>query len=82
LVKSFTIKDDFKPLLNKGKDVVICEEYFYDKYYSKFLGSSISIIIIVVNLILKTAIIRLIQWIGEDTVSQQLASITNGVFYA
>jgi hypothetical protein len=28
------------------------------------------------------SIISLITWIGEDTVSEQLASITNGVFYA
>jgi hypothetical protein len=35
-----------------------------------------------VNAILKLVIIKLIQWIGEDTVSEQLSSITNGVFYA
>ena len=49
---------------------------------SAILGTSISFIIIAVNLILKTVIIKLITWIGEDTVSEQLSSITNGVFYA
>jgi hypothetical protein len=49
---------------------------------SAILGTSISFIIIIVNTILKMVIINLIQWIGEDTVSEQLSSITNGVFYA
>ena len=64
------------------KDVAVCEQYLSDKLTSKVLGTSISFIIIAVNLILKTTIIALITWIGEDTVSEQLASITNGVFYA
>ena len=34
------------------------------------------------NLILKKLIIFLIEWVGEDTFSEQLSSITNGVFYA
>lgn len=38
--------------------------------------------IVVINLILKESIIALITWVGEDTISEQLASITNGVFYA
>jgi hypothetical protein len=35
-----------------------------------------------VNYILKTTIIKLIQWVGEDTWSEQLSSVTRGVFYA
>ena len=53
-----------------------------DQLASKILGSSVSIIIIVVNLILKNVIIRGITWVGEDTNSEQLSSITNGVFIA
>ena len=49
---------------------------------AKILGQSIAFIIIAVNIILKTLIIKLITWVGEDTVSERLASITNGVFYA
>jgi len=60
----------------------MCDQYLSDKLMSKILGTSIGFIIIAVNLILKTCIIKLITWIGEDTVSEQLASITNGVFYA
>jgi|TARA_B110000285_G_scaffold209861_1_gene251219 hypothetical protein len=49
---------------------------------AKVLGTSISFAIVAINTILKEMIIFLITWIGEDTVSAQLASITNGVFYA
>lgn len=56
--------------------------YENDKIISFILGTSISFIIIIVNAILKSVIIKLIEWIGEPTVSQQLASVTNGVFYA
>lgn len=60
----------------------MCKAYYKDVIYSKVLGQSISFIIIAVNLILKNAIIGLITWVGEDTNSEQLGSITNGVFYA
>ena len=50
--------------------------------HGKIYGQAVAFIIIAVNLILKAVIIALIQWIREDTVSQQLASITNGVFIA
>jgi len=59
----------------------MCKQYFSDKLMSKILGTSIGFIIIAVNIVLKTCIIKLITWIGEDTVSEQLASITNGVFF-
>jgi len=38
--------------------------------------------IIAINIVLKTVIIKLVIWIREDTNSSQLASITNGVFIA
>lgn len=38
--------------------------------------------IIAINLILKSVIIKGITWVGEDTNSEQLSSITNGVFFA
>ena len=46
------------------------------------IGYSISFLIIFINLILKKVIIGLITWVGEDTLSEQIASITGGVFYA
>ncbi len=79
-MSSFRVEDDLG--VNGGEDIVICDNYFFDKYYSKALGQSIAFIIIGVNIVLKTVIIKLITWIGEDTISERLASITNGVFYA
>lgn len=77
----FDLRIDIKGL-KSNKDVPICKYYFDDKKKSVIIGGSISLIIIVVNGILKTSIIALIQWVGEDTYSEQLSSITNGVFYA
>lgn len=42
----------------------------------------ITIVIIVFNQILKRSTIGLLTWVGEDTYSARLASITNGVFVA
>jgi hypothetical protein len=39
-------------------------------------------VIVIINLILKTVTIMGIEWVGEDTNSEQLTSITNGVFIA
>jgi hypothetical protein len=46
------------------------------------LGQSVAFFIIGINTILKIVIIKLIQWIGQDTYSKQLTSITNMVFIA
>lgn len=60
----------------------ICPAYFRDVLVSKVFGSSIAFLIIIINTILKTVIIKSITWVGEDTLSEQLSSITNGVFAA
>jgi hypothetical protein len=60
---------DFK-LLEGKEEIAVCKEYFKDKSNSKNLGTAISFIIIIVNTILKMVIIKLITWIGEDTVSE------------
>jgi len=46
------------------------------------IGQSIAFTIIAINLVLKIVIIKSITWVGEDTNSEQLSSITNGVFVA
>ena len=46
------------------------------------MGLAIAIFIVVINLILQMVIIKLVDWIGEDTHSQQLETITNLVFIA
>ena len=67
---------------SKGEQYTFCSNYYRDNMISKILGQSVSIVIILVNLILKTIIIKGITWVGEDTNSVQLSSITNGVFVA
>jgi hypothetical protein len=45
----------------------ICPLYFSDVNVSKAMGISIAIFIVVINLILQMVIIKLVDWIGEDT---------------
>lgn len=65
-----------------GEEYALCSGYFYDYYFALFFGSAMSVAIVVINTILKTVMIKLIKYIGEDTHSAQLKSITNGVFVA
>lgn len=60
----------------------ICENYFQDYVNTRLLGLAITGVIIVFNTILKKSIIKLVIYIGEETHSQQLSSITNYVFFA
>lgn len=53
-----------------------------DNLKAKVLGGVMSFSIVAINTILRLVMITLIKWIGEDTHSQQLKSITNGVFAA
>jgi hypothetical protein len=46
----------------------------------RVLGMAMSFIIVGTNFVLRMIMISLIKWIGEDTHSQQLKSITNGIF--
>ena len=48
----------------------MCEFYFSDKIIAMAIGYSISFMIIAINLILKKVIIKLITWVGEDTLSE------------
>lgn len=49
---------------------------------STALGTAISFIIIAVNTILKIVTIKLVEYIQEDTLSEQLSSVTIYVFVA
>lgn len=64
----------------ESDDWPICYTYISDTFYAKILGYSMSVIIVSINYILRTIMIGLIKWIGEDTHSKQFKSITNGVF--
>ena len=47
-----------------------------------FVTNSITVTIIVVNIILRELIIVLVTWVGYNTMSHQMTRITNGVFIA
>lgn len=60
----------------------ICRNFFIDMLIAKIFGQSISFIVIGINVILKYSIMYLVYWIGEETASQQKATVTRGVFLA
>lgn len=51
-----------------------------DKLTAKLLALSITVIIIVINTILKKSVVALVEWIGEDTVGAQKGSVVKGAF--
>lgn len=76
---TFTITD---PSTNKKYSVAVCSKYDSIKITGKLFGTAIAFVIIAVNLVLKTVIIKLITWIKVDTESEQLTAISTGVFIA
>lgn len=66
----------------EGTKDAFCKAYSSDQTTSKILGQSVAFVIIAINTVLKIVIIKGITWVGEDTNSEQLASVTNGVFIA
>jgi hypothetical protein len=60
----------------------ICAGYFTSILISKIFGQSISVSVILFNIILKYAIMYMVYYIGESTSSAQKATTTRGVFMA
>jgi hypothetical protein len=74
---------NYKSSLPKDtREAPMCANFFSDKSMGSVLSLSITAVIIAFNLVLKKVIIAAITWVGEDTYSERLASITNGVFIA
>lgn len=77
-------KSEFYELKNDEGKVTyreqICLQYALDKRNAKLLALSITVIIIVINTVLKLLVVALVGWIGEDTVSQQKGSVVKGAF--
>lgn len=65
-----------------GVEHPICKQYFDDMDWSFIMQNSISFVTISVNFILKEIIIRLTKWVGYETYSKELTSITKGIFLA
>lgn len=63
-------------------EIPICYKIYKDKIIQQIASSSISVIIVIVNVILKTIIIKMVYAIGDETISKQKATITNAVFLA
>jgi len=57
-----------------------CDAYSSDAFSGKIMGYGVTVAILVVNIILRLVLINLVKWIGEDTHSQQLKTITNYIF--
>jgi hypothetical protein len=78
----FSKSDEFEGKRSSGnfEEHPICQTYISDTFNGRVLGMAMSVIIVATNFILRMIMISLIKWIGEDTHSQQLKSITNGIF--
>ena len=57
----------------------ICLEYYEQIMPTMFFSNGITVVIVVVNVILKKTTIYLVTWIGYDTHSEIMTKITNGV---
>jgi hypothetical protein len=58
----------------------ICVNILEKKFLGIAVASSISFVIIAINIILKKFVVDLLTWVKEATNSEKLASCTNGVF--
>lgn len=65
---------------NLVKPAPICEIHLGIKFTGLFVSSSISFVIIAINIVLKKIVTGLLTWVKEATKSEMLSSITNGVF--
>lgn len=57
-----------------------CEDFFASQWTTLCVSNGVMVAIIGINYILKQLIIMLITWIGYDTHSELMTTITNGVF--
>ena len=60
----------------------VCQEYMDTKLPNFLASNSITVIITVINIIIKIVTVKLISWIGYDTHSELVTAISNGVFAA
>ena len=60
----------------------ICQEYIDSILPTLIASNSVTVIITVINIIIREVTIKLITWIGYDTHSELVTNITNGVFIA
>lgn len=72
--------------LSRKGDVAFSEPICYnvreDKYWSSVLSVSISFIVVGMNTILRYAVMYLVQWVGDDSVSTQKGRMVQALFVA
>lgn len=73
---------DPKSMVYGNNGSQICLEYLDSKLTTFLASNSITVVITVINVIIRNVTIRLIMTIGYDTHSEQVTAITNGVFVA
>lgn len=64
------------------QEVPVCLNYENSTLITLISSQVVTLIIVVINMVLKNVTISLITWIGYDTHSEQITKITNGVFVA
>jgi hypothetical protein len=62
------------------KNTLVCQAYKEAYLPTQITTNGITVLIVVINIILKMSTISLISWIGYDTHSELMTKITNGVF--
>lgn len=60
----------------------ICYNVREDKYWSSVLSVSISFIVVGMNIILRYAVMYLVQWVGDDSLSTQKGRMVQALFVA
>ena len=58
----------------------VCQAYIDSLFPTLIFTNGIMVLIIAINVILRTITVMLITWIGYDTYSEQMTRIINGVF--
>jgi len=72
----FIERDDRRKYELKDKDgkvkfsKAICSIYHKEKRVAEYIGYAATVIIILVNIILEQIIYRLVEWVGQDTISE------------
>ena len=60
--------------------VKVCQAYIESLFPTLIFTNGIMVLIIGINIILRTITVKLITWISYDTYSEQMTRIINGVF--
>lgn len=68
-------------VLKKG-ETDLCYQYHYDYGYGLFLTNFVTILVTVINIVIRTINIKLINSIGYATVSKQVSLIMLSIFWA